>query len=101
MAAVSDELPGALTAVAAALAEFKAEAASAPPALREWMLRLISTLDKLLAVLSDDEDDDEDQAAEDSRRLGEIRALLAGFDWETGDRRDLLEAIELAADGGA
>ena len=94
---MSDELPGALTAVAAVLAEFKAEAASAPSALREWMLRLISTLDKLLAVLSDDED----QAAEDSRRLGEIRALLAGFDWETGDRRDLLEAIELAADGGA
>lgn len=32
-------------------------------------------------------------AADDSRRLGEIRALLARFDWEQGDRQYALEAI--------
>ena len=42
-----------------------------------------------------------DGASEDSRRLGEIRALLAGFDWEHGDRQYALEKIERIADGGA
>ena len=41
------------------------------------------------------------QAAEleDTRRLGRIRALLAGFSWETGDRQYALEAIERITDG--
>jgi hypothetical protein len=39
------------------------------------------------------------QAAEDTRRLGEIRALLAGFDWEHDDRQYALEAIERIAGG--
>jgi len=42
----------------------------------------------------------EGQAAEDARRLGEIRALLARFDWEHDDRQYALEAIERIADGG-
>ena len=43
---------------------------------------------------------DEDQAAEDTRRLGEIRAILAAFDWEHDDRQLALEAIDRIADGG-
>jgi hypothetical protein len=51
----------------------------------------------------DDEDDDEDdgQAGEpgaDNRRLGEIRALLARFDWERDDRQYALEEIERIAE---
>jgi hypothetical protein len=42
-----------------------------------------------------------DGASEDSGRLGEIRALLAGFEWEHGDRQYALEEIERTADGGA
>jgi hypothetical protein len=42
-----------------------------------------------------------DGASEDSRCLGEIRALVAGFDWEHGDRQYALEKIERIADGGA
>jgi hypothetical protein len=36
-----------------------------------------------------------DQAAEDTRRLGEVRALLAAFDWEHDDRQYALERIEM------
>ena len=36
----------------------------------------------------------------DTRRLGEIRAVLARFDWEHDDRQLALEAIERIADGG-
>jgi hypothetical protein len=39
--------------------------------------------------------------AEDTRRLTEIRALLARFDWEHDDRQLALEAIERIVDGGA
>lgn len=35
----------------------------------------------------------------DTRRLGEIRALLARFDWEHDDRQYALEAIERIAEG--
>jgi len=38
-------------------------------------------------------------AAEDTRRLNEIRALLAAFDWEHDDRQYALEEIERIADG--
>jgi hypothetical protein len=38
--------------------------------------------------------------AEDTRRLGEIRALLTAFDWEHDDRQYALEAIGRIADGG-
>jgi hypothetical protein len=38
--------------------------------------------------------------AEDTRRLAEIRALLAGFDWERDDRQYALEQIEMIAEGG-
>ena len=37
---------------------------------------------------------------DDTRRLGEIRALLARFDWEHDDRRCALEAVERIAEGG-
>lgn len=43
---------------------------------------------------------DHDDQAEDSRRLAEIRALLAAFDWEHHDRQLALEAIERIANGG-
>jgi hypothetical protein len=42
----------------------------------------------------------EGMAAEDTRRLGEIRALLARFDWEHDDRQLALEAIERITEGG-
>ena len=42
----------------------------------------------------------EDQAAEDTRRLGEIRKVLAHFDWEHDDRQYALEAIERITEGG-
>jgi hypothetical protein len=38
--------------------------------------------------------------ADDTRRLGEIRALLSRFDWEHDDRQYALEAIERIADEG-
>jgi len=41
-----------------------------------------------------------DSAAEDTRRLGAIREVLAAFDWEYHDRQLALEAIERIADGG-
>jgi hypothetical protein len=43
---------------------------------------------------------EDDVWAENARRLGEIRALLARFDWEHDDRQYALEAIERIADGG-
>jgi hypothetical protein len=36
---------------------------------------------------------------DDSRRLAEIRAVLAAFDWEFDDRQLALEAIERIAGG--
>jgi hypothetical protein len=39
------------------------------------------------------------RTAEDTWRLGEIRALLARFDWERDDRQLALEAVERIADG--
>jgi hypothetical protein len=38
--------------------------------------------------------------SDDTRRLKEIRALLAAFDWEYHDRQLALEAIERIAEGG-
>jgi hypothetical protein len=35
---------------------------------------------------------------DDSRRVAEIRAMLAAFDWEFGDRQLALERIERIAD---
>jgi hypothetical protein len=37
---------------------------------------------------------------EDAGRLAEIRAILAGFDWEHDDRQYALEQIEMIAEGG-
>jgi hypothetical protein len=67
------ELNARRTAAAAVLGDYKAELASAPvtsPPGREWMLRLASVLEDLLAVLdgpddSDEDLDDEDQDDED------------------------------------
>ena len=39
-------------------------------------------------------------AAEDTRRLAAIRAVLAAFDWERDDRQYALEEIARLADGG-
>jgi hypothetical protein len=74
------------------LADYRAAVASAPltnPPGREWMLRLASVLEDLLAAHE-----------EDARRLDAIRSLLAAFDWEYHDRQLALEAIERIADGG-
>ena len=60
----------------------------------QWHLNDLLRLVERLAV------GDEDQAAEDTRRLNEIRKLLAGFDWEYHDRQLALEAIERIAEGG-
>ena len=60
------ELNARRTAAAAVLGDYKAALASAPlasPPGREWMLRLASALEDLLAVLGPD--DDEDQGDED------------------------------------
>ena len=68
------ELNARRTAAAAVLGDYKAALASAPlasPPGREWMLRLVSVLEDLLAVLGgpdddeDDPDDDEDRDDED------------------------------------
>jgi hypothetical protein len=40
-------------------------------------------------------------AAEDTRRLAAIRAVLAGFNWDRDDRQYALEQIERIAGGGA
>lgn len=42
----------------------------------------------------------EDQAAADTQRLAEIRAILGNFDWERDDRQYALEQIEMIAEGG-
>ena len=92
---VNPELAARCTAAAAVLADYKAAVASAPairPPGREWMLRLASVLEDLLAVLGD--------PAGDSRRLEAIRAVLAAFNWEHDHRQLALEAIERIADGG-
>lgn len=39
-------------------------------------------------------------AGEDTRRLGEIRDVLAAFDWEHDDHQYALEKIGRLADGG-
>jgi len=95
---VSAELAARRTAAAAVLADYRAAVASAPlarPPGREWMLRLASVLEDLLAAHD-----------EDARRLGQSRAalaafdevarILAAFDWEYDDRQLALEAIERA-----
>jgi hypothetical protein len=89
------ELNARRTAAAAVLGDYKAALASAaltsPPG-REWMLRLASALEDLLAEVGD--------PAEDTRRLREIRELLNRFDWEHDNRQYALEAIERIAEGG-
>ncbi len=62
------ELNARRTAAAAVPADYKAELASAPltsPPGREWMLRLASVLEDLLAVLGGPDDGDEDRDDED------------------------------------
>jgi hypothetical protein len=57
------ELNARIIAAAAVLADYRAEAASAPascPPGREWMLRLASVLEGLLAKLDDPADDDDE-----------------------------------------
>lgn len=88
---MSAELSARCTAAAAALADYRAELASAPltrPPGREWMLRLASVLEDLLAAHD-----------EDGRQLGEVRAILAAFNWESDDRQYALEAIEMIVAG--
>jgi len=67
------ELNARRIAAAAVLGDYKAAVASAPvtrPPGREWMLRLASVLEDLLAVLGgpDDDEDDEAQGDEDEDR---------------------------------
>jgi hypothetical protein len=91
------ELNARRTAAAAVLTDYKAAVASAPltsPPGREWMLRLASVLEGVLAV-----PEGSGAAAEDTRRLEAIRAVLAGFDWERGDRQYALEEIDRIASG--
>lgn len=40
------------------------------------------------------------EPGEDTRRLDQIRVVLAKFDWEHDDRQYALEAIERIVDGG-
>ena len=53
-----------------------------------------------LAAIAERLDGDGDQAAEDTRRLGEVRVLLVRFDWERDDRQLALEAVERITEGG-
>ena len=41
------------------------------------------------------------EQADDARMVGEVRAVLAAFDWEVDDRQYALEAIERLVLGGA
>ena len=94
---MSAELNARRTAAAAVLGDYQAAVASAPlgsPPGREWMLRLASVLEGVLAV-----PEGSGAAAEDTRRLEAIRAVLAGFDWERGDRQYALEEIDRIASG--
>jgi hypothetical protein len=59
------------------------------------------TISGLTAIAERLGDRGQGQAAEDTRRLDRIRALLAGFDWEHDDRQYTLEAIGRIAEGGA
>ena len=102
---MSAELNARRTAAAAVLGDYKAAVASAPltnPPGREWMLRLASVLEDLLAAHDEDAQDAEVTlllAEEDTRRLAAIRGLLARFSWEHDDRQLALEAIVRIADG--
>ena len=58
------------------------------------LAELVAMADRLCGA------DDDDQAAEDTRRLGAIRDLLAKFDWEYHDRQLALEAIERIVNQG-
>lgn len=58
--------------------------------LTTWLVRVRGAGTLLDAYVRDR---DREQA-EDTRRLGQIRALLARFDWEHDDRQYALEAIE-------
>jgi hypothetical protein len=50
----------------------------------------------VLGVIGQARDEERDEA----RRLAEVRAVLAGFDWEFHDRQLALEAIERIVTGG-
>jgi hypothetical protein len=86
---------------AAVLSAYRAALAAAPltqPPGREWMFRLA---DALALALDAADDLAERPGGEDTRRLREIRDLLAHFDWEYHDRQLALEEIERIVTGGA
>jgi hypothetical protein len=58
-----------------------------------WAVRMQGAAQLLDAYVREAETDD-------ARRLREIRALLAHFDWEYHDRQLALEAIERIAEDG-
>jgi hypothetical protein len=63
-----------------------------PTLLMREAAELRRLLGQVLAVLA--------ERQEDTRRLAEIRAVLAGFDWEFHDRQLALEEIDRIATGG-
>jgi hypothetical protein len=70
---------------------------------RDGLLRLAEAVAQATHELGQllDLSDDEDQAAGDTRRLDQIRVLLARFDWEHDDRQYALEAIgRIVSEGG-
>jgi hypothetical protein len=62
-----------------------------PSLLMRETAELRRLLGQVLNVLAERQDE--------ARQLAGIRAVLAGFDWETGDRQLALERIERIADG--
>jgi len=63
-----------------------------------WGAARVSLAD--VVAIAERRGDDEDQAPGDTRRLAEIRAIFAAFDWERDDRQYALEAIEMIAATG-
>jgi hypothetical protein len=92
---VSADLSARCTAAAAALADYRAGGEMDMMDRALWAGRLAAELAALLAGVA------EDDATADSARLAEVRALLAAFDWERGDRQYALEDIARIAEGSA
>jgi hypothetical protein len=84
------ELEARRTAATAALADYRRAVDGADTAERAmWGARLADMLGYLLAAPVPDAQD-----SAEARKLAEIRAILAAFDWEFHDRQLALEAIE-------
>jgi hypothetical protein len=91
---VSAELSARRTAAAAVLGDYLREAGTADSVgLALWAGRLGNMLGELLAALEFGSD-------QEAAQLGEVRRVLAAFDWETDDRQYALERIDGIVNGG-